>query len=586
MTRPVRIANCSGFYGDRLSAAREMIEGGDIDVLTGDYLAELTMGILSNKKRQDPAQGYVSTFLKQIEPLLGQIADRGIRVVSNAGGLNPEGLARALEARISEQALSLEVAWIDGDDLMPRLDRLSREGHPLCHMDTGQPLAEAGAPVVSANVYLGYREIQAALEAGADIVICPRVTDAALVMGPAAWWHGWSSTDLDPLAGALVAGHVIECGTQATGGNYAFFRDIDRSRPIGFPIAEIDAGGDSIICKHPGTGGAVNMGTVTAQLLYEIDHPAYLNPDVIAHFDSLRIAALDNDRVALSGCRGSAPPAELKACINLFGGYRNQMDLLVPAPDVDLKVQWLLDNLNPWLAAHPDIHSGHELIPWAHDRAGQNETALSLLRLTARSGHAASVGRRFSAAIVEQALACYPGFAALAPPGDARPLVRYWPARIARSAVTAHWHFRGACHSLPTSTGPFTPLPVPAEHWAIPEPPGHAQQSVPLGRCFGTRSGDKGGHANLGVWALSPAGFAFLYHRFGVNDLKALCPDLANYDIERYVLPNLNALNFVIRGLLGEGAATSARLDPQAKTLGEYVRSQYIDVPTALLEDA
>ena len=309
MSEPLRIANCSGFYGDRLSAAREMVDGGPIDVLTGDWLAELTMLILWKGLQRDPGRGWAHTFLTQMEDVLGTCADRGIKVVTNAGGLNPAALADQVRLLADRLGLSVSVAHVEGDDLLPRLDRLRADGHDLAHLDTGAPLASAHGTVVSANAYLGAWPIVEALGAGADVVVCPRVTDASLVVGPAAWHHGWTTTDWDALAGAVVAGHVIECGPQATGGNYAFFTEVPGMEHPGFPLAEVAADGSSVITKHPGTGGEVSVGTVTAQLLYEIGGHHYPNTDVVARFETIEVTEVGRDRVRLSGTKGLPAPA-------------------------------------------------------------------------------------------------------------------------------------------------------------------------------------------------------------------------------------------------------------------------------------
>jgi hypothetical protein len=302
-TRPVRIANCSGFYGDRISAAREMVEGGPIDVLTGDWLAELTMLILWKTKARNADGGYATTFLTQMEQVLGTCAERGIKVVSNAGGLNPAGCAAKVREIADRLGVQVRVAHVEGDDLMDRVDGLRPV---LTNLDTGAPLT---ADPVSANAYLGGWGIARALAEGADVVVTGRVTDASVVVGPASWWWAWSPTDWDRLAGAVAIGHVIECGAQTTGGNYAFFREIpDLSRPLGFPLAEIDADGSGVITKHPGTGGLVSVGTVTAQLLYEIGAPAYPNPDVVARFDTIAHRARPARQGGL-GATGAVRPA-------------------------------------------------------------------------------------------------------------------------------------------------------------------------------------------------------------------------------------------------------------------------------------
>ena len=310
----MRVANCSGFFGDRLSAAKEMVDGGPIDVLTGDWLAELTMLILHKQRLRNPEAGYAETFLLQMQQVLATCIEKGVKVVTNAGGLNPAGCAAKVRLIAAAMGLEVNVAHIDGDDLMPRIDVLRPA---LTNIDTGAALT--GQPV-TANAYLGGWGIATALRAGADIVVCPRVTDAALVVGAAAWWHGWVQDDWDAMAGAVVAGHVIECGTQATGGNYSWFEEIpDPTAPLGFPIAEVAADGSSVITKHPDTGGIVNTGTVTAQLLYEIGPPDYLNPDVVARFDTIQLGEVGADRVRISGVRGRPAPTSAKVCVNLEG---------------------------------------------------------------------------------------------------------------------------------------------------------------------------------------------------------------------------------------------------------------------------
>ena len=271
--RSVRIGNCSGFYGDRNDALAQMVSGGPVDVVTGDYLAEVTMYVLAKSRSRSPDEGYARSFLSQLEPVLSQVASRGIRIVVNAGGLNPAGMAAATRALCEKAGIRLQVAHIEGDDLLGRLAELQRHGITLNHMDTGEPLASWDKTPNTANAYLGGWGIASALADGADVVICPRVADASLVVGAAAWWHGWSMDDWDQLAGATVAGHIIECGAQASGGNFSGFVGLQDLYKPGFPIAEIDGDGTSRITKHPGTSGAVTVDTVTAQLLYEIQGP-------------------------------------------------------------------------------------------------------------------------------------------------------------------------------------------------------------------------------------------------------------------------------------------------------------------------
>jgi hypothetical protein len=300
----LRIGNASGFYGDRSAAFREMLEGGQLDVLTGDYLAELTMLILGRQRLTHPDRGYAGTFLRQMEDSLGSTIDQGVTIVTNAGGLNPAGLAAALRELAGRLGIKVNVASVEGDDVTDRAAELG----------LGSPL--------TANAYLGAWGIAECVRSGADVVVTGRVTDASLVVGPAAARFGWQRDDWNALAGASVAGHILECGAQSTGGNYSFFTEHDVRHP-GFPIAEMRADGSSVITKHHGTGGAVTIETVTAQLLYEIDGPRYLGPDVVTRFDTIELGNDGADRVRVTGVRGEPPPPTLKVCCNTLSGYRN-----------------------------------------------------------------------------------------------------------------------------------------------------------------------------------------------------------------------------------------------------------------------
>ncbi|MEI6498231.1 MAG: acyclic terpene utilization AtuA family protein [Actinomycetota bacterium] len=575
-TRPVRIANCSGFFGDRLSAAREMVDGGPIDVLTGDWLAELTMLILHKQRARNAELGYASTFLTQMEQVLGTCIERGIKVVTNAGGLNPAGCAERVRQIAAKLGLTVKVAHVEGDDLMGRIDGLRPQ---LAHLDTGAPLV--GTPV-SANAYLGGWGIAAALSDGADVVVCPRVTDAALVVGPAAWWWNWATHDWDRLAGAVVAGHVIECGAQATGGNYSWFGTIpDPSLPLGFPIAEVDADGSSIITKHPGTGGLVDVGTVTAQLLYEIGAPQYANPDVVSHFDTIRLAQAGDDRVRISGTRGTPGPSTTKVCINLEGGFRNRVTFVLTGLDQPAKATWVSAALFSRLGGVERFDEVDERLVEAPSEAPGQEAASGRLHIHVKSHDERLVGRAFSAAAVELALASYPGFFVSSPPGDAQPYGVYWPALVANEEVTHVVVHADGRHEVVAADPLCVDIIGPLDPAAVPDVAGVSgaagvgpQLGEPLGRYFAARSGDKGGNANVGIYARDASGYHWLHDHLTTDALARLIPEADGLEIRRYELPNLHALNFVIVGYLGEGVASSTAFDPQAKGLGEYLRSR------------
>lgn len=595
---PIRIGNSSGFFGDRMEAAREMVEGGPIDVLTGDYLAELTMLILWKARQKDPEAGYARTVLGQLEHVLGTCLDRGIKIVNNAGGLNPAGLAGQFAALAERLGLHPKIAYVSGDDLLPRLDELMAAGHGLHHLDTGQSLADAGDKPVTANAYLGGWGITAALDAGADIVICPRVTDASLVTGPAAWWHGWGRTDFDQLAGAVAAGHVIECGPQATGGNYSYLHEITDRRYPGFPIAEVARDGSSVITKHEGTGGLVSVGTVTAQLLYEIAEPAYLNPDVVAHFDTITVEQQAPQRVRLSGTRGTPPPPTLKVCMNFLGGYRNTMTLVLTGLDIEEKAAWAQDELFAILGGRDRFSDVDvRLLRFDHPDAPGNEQAVAHLRITVKDRDPRTVGRRFSNATMELALGGYAGFHTTTPPSAESAYGVYWPTTVPASEVAQVAVLPDGTRldvppasvtsaaTAPAATAPVDTAPRPGDvAGLLPALTDERTVRGPLGRVCAARSGDKGGNANVGLWARDATGYGWLRAYLTVERLRELLPEARNLEIRRFELPNLHALNFVIAGLLGEGVASSTRPDPQAKGLGEYLRSRLVELPLGLID--
>ncbi len=583
---PLIIANCSGFLGDRLSAAKEMVEGGPIDVLTGDYLAELTMALLFRMKMKDPARGFATPFLKQMEQVLGPCMDKGIKIVANAGGLNPQGLATALEELARELGLSPRIAAITGDDLLPRLPQLQEGGEAFTHLDTGRDLAQAEGHPITANAYLGGWGITRALKEGADIVVGGRFADAALVSGPCAWHFNWQEENWDRLAGAYAAGHIIECGAQATGGNYAFMDEIPSYNNVGFPIAEVEEDGSFVITKHPGTGGRVSRGTVTAQLLYEIQAPAYKTPDVLAHFDSLEMEEIGEDRVRVFGTRGSAPPSVNKVCINTFWGHRNSMTVLLTGLDIEKKAAIVEETLFDSLGGRDSFaESQVQLIRSDRENPDENDLAFAHLRISVMDPDAKRAGKLFSAKVVELALASVPGFTVTAPPSGGMPAIRHWPCLVGRDKLIQTLHMGGGEIQIPQTLFPSDGA-TPAPESRGESPPFDMDQGTvetALGHLFATRSGDKGGNANLGIWAKTPKAHAFLRSWLTTDRLKALLPDLAPHEIERYELTNLLALNFYIKGLLGHGVAASMRSDPQAKTLGEYLRAKVIPIPGSIV---
>ncbi|MFL2715286.1 MAG: acyclic terpene utilization AtuA family protein [Gammaproteobacteria bacterium] len=584
----IKIANCSGYYGDKLSAARELVEGGPIDVLTGDYLAELTMAILYGQKLQrGDDKGYVGTFLKQIKEVAATCKEKNIKIVSNAGGLNPKSMASEIEKILHELSIDLKVAYIDGDDLMPRISQLNKKGEKFLNIDKKISLDASKYDPLTANAYLGAWGIKEALDNDADIVVCPRVTDAAVVIGPAAWRFNWKRDDYDCLAGALAAGHIIECGCQATGGNYAFFKEVPSFNNVGYPIAEIQEDGNFYITKHPGTGGLVSTGTVTAQLLYEISSPAYINPDVIAHFDTLKIEDIEKDRVYVSGCRGSSPPKEHKVCINLSGGYRNGMEIILTGLDIEDKAKVFIDTLFESVGGRDQFDDvSIQLHRTDKDDAKTNEEAMASLEISVKSIDPNLVGRLFSAKIIELALANIPGFFAQKGGKSSGPVIVYWPTLVSSKHIEEIVHIDGkSIKVLPTSQLGLEDIYYQKELIKLEKVDLKDQVEIYFGDIYGTRSGDKGGCANLGVWAKNSYAFSFLHEFLTVEKLKELLPDLDDFQIERYELSNINSLNFYINEILEDGVSSNNRKDGQAKSLGEYLRAKKIKVPQSIIGD-
>lgn len=582
MTDAIRIANCSGFYGDRLSAAKEMVEGGPIDALTGDWLAELTMLILARTQAKRPGSGYARTFVTQMEQVMGTCLDQGIKVVSNAGGLDPDHCAEAVAEVADTLGLNPTIAYVNGDNLLPRLDELREAGIDILDLETGEPVAPVD--YISANAYLGAWGIVEALNRGADIVVTGRTTDAAIVAGPAAWHHGWARDDWDAMAGAVAAGHVIECGTQATGGNYSFFTEIPGLERAGFPIAEIEADGSSIITKHPGTGGAVTVGTVTSQLLYEIGPPGYLGPDVTARFDTMQLSQEGPDRVRISGTRGERPPGHLKVSMNAWGGYRSDIVLALTGLDIEAKAELLEAAF--WEAAPiaPDAFASvtTTVVRTDHDDPSSNEAATAQWRLTVKDSDERKT-KAIAVGINDMALATIPGFYGLSGAGIGKPFGVHTSGLVSADLVPQHVAVLGGGRSVVESVAPEGGGPVAAVVPDLPEVPSGETRRVPLGTILGSRSGDKGGNANLGVFARSIEAYAWMAQELTVERMRELLPEAAGLSIDRHELPNLWSLNFVIHGILQEGVAASTRQDGQAKSLGEWFRARHADIPVRLL---
>ncbi len=590
--RPVRIANFSGYLGDRPEALTEVLAGDAVDVLIGDYLAEITLAALAGRHRTNRALGYAESFLAQVRPHLATIAERGLRVVTNAGGFHPAALATALREAAAEVGVDLVVAHVEGDNVLDRLGALTDDGAQLAHLDTGLPLSSWGVEPMAANAYLGGWGIAAALAAGAAVVVCGRVTDASLTLGPAAWWHGWSAGDLDAVAGAVTAGHVIECGPHATGGNFSGFRTVPGMIHPGFPVAEVAADGSSVITKHACDGGMVTVDTVTAQLVYEIQGPRYVNPDVTVHLDTVRLTQLAPDRVGIGAVTGSPPPPTTKVAVFASLGWEIALYLWVTAPDVDAKVQLLDEQIRGMLAPGVDTLEVTRLGPVPVDPATQWEATVAVrVMATAREREPLTFAR-FARGIYGLYLSSYPGFfhdGGAHRVTDPHPRIDYWPALLPADLVDHRvvLHTGESIAVSPVASAPFEGQPTCPE----PEPPQLAgpERRRALGDLVHARSGDKGGNSNVGVWlpaefAADDAAWDWLRCTLTTATLRQLLPEAKDLPVVRHEFPHLRAVHVVLVGLLGTGGSSNLRVDQVGKAVGEYLRAKHLPIPDALLE--
>ncbi|MBI5276465.1 MAG: DUF1446 domain-containing protein [Burkholderiales bacterium] len=588
---PLVVAAFSGYFGDRATALDEAMAGDAIHVLIGDYLAEITLAGISARFRKDPTQGYAEYFVKQVQPHLAGIAARGIKLVTNAGGLNPHGLAQVLRGLVAEAGLSLKIACVEGDNVLDRVALLQAAGHPFTHLDTGETLADWGRTPIAANAYLGAWGIAAALREGADIVLCGRVTDSSLTLGPAAWWHGWQLDDWDRLAGGVVAGHILECGPHVTGGNFSGFASLPGITFPGFPVGEIAADGSTVITKHARDGGAVTTHTVTAQLVYEIQGPKYLNPDVTVDLSDIRCEQIAPDRVRVSGARGAPPPDTTKVAMFATEGWQIVSWAFVTGIDIERKLALLRAQLHALLGGHVD----HLEITAFGTPAAQPESqaeATVAVRIAARASERdALTEEHFFSKLNSLYLWSVPGF--YTDSGAERSLkptrrIEYWPAVLDVSQLT-HTVTLDDGRTLEIPPHPravkAAQQPVHAEPQPQPVDARRATQRAPLGRVAYARSGDKGGNSNVGIWAADEKAWPWLRQALTTDTLRRLLPRADGLEIVRHEFPHLRAVHFIVRGLLGRGGSTNLQADQVGKAVGEFVLARQMDIPVELLVD-
>lgn len=593
--RPLRLANFSGYLGDRFTALAEVLDGDPVDVLTADYLAEITLAGLAAVHARDGRKGYVDSFVAQVRPHLARIAERGLKLVTNAGGFHPQALAAHLRGLIAEAGLDLHVAHVEGDNLLARLPEIRAQGHALPHMDTGEPLAAwavtpatpNGAQPIAANAYIGGWGIAAALQAGADIVVCGRVTDASLTVGPCAWWHGWAVDDWAPLAGAVVAGHIIECGPHATGGNFSGFETVPGLRKPGFPIAEVAADGSAVITKHAGQGGMVTVDTVTAQLVYEIQGPIYLNPDVTTDLSAVQLEPLAPDRVLVRGARGLPPPATTKLALFADIGWQLVNMVFVTGRDVDAKIALIEAQLRDWAGAarvdHLEVTRFGRPDSSAAATQADATVAVRIMATAQERGPLLALASGLSSLY----LSSVPGYhldTGARRVSEPWQRTEFWPA-VLPVDLLQHVVVLGDGTRLAVAHPPagLLLLQPPSQAVAPVVDPGPTRR-VPLGFLAHARCGDKGGNSNVGLWARDAAAWPWLRQYLSREALQTLLPETRRLDVVRHELPALHAVHFVLKGLLGRGGSSNLRADQAGKAVGEAVLAKQVEVPVALLD--
>ncbi len=596
--RRVRIGGAAGYWGDTAFGPEQLVHHGNVRYLVFDYLAEVTMAILAKARAKDPAAGFATDFVTQvIRPLAPEIRRRGIRVIANAGGVNLPACAAAIRAALAEAGVELKVGIVEGDDLLPRAGEL--RGRGIREMFDGRPLPEK---LASCNAYLGAFPIAAALDAGADIVVTGRVVDSAVTLGALIHEFGWKPDDWDRLAAGTLAGHLIECGCQATGGNFTDWERVaDDWDRMGFPIAECAADGSFVITKPEGTGGCVSPLSVGEQLVYEIDDAqAYVVPDVVCDFSSARLVQDGPDRVHVSGVRGRPRTADYKVCATHDDGFRatflqtitgfeaprraraNGEAILAVArrrleklglPDFLDTAIHLIGCNTLWNPAHFPPPEAHELVlrvdVWHARYSGceafSKEAAGAALSMTTGRCAAGPTGRPKTTPVVRP-------FSFLFPKSEV-------PVRVTvdDAAVAYDW----AAYARAPAAVPATPIPEPA----APDLSRQERVSVPLRRLAVARSGDKGDKSNIGVIARRAEFLPWIAAALSAEAVRAWMAHTGTPRVERFLLPGLNALNFLLHDALGGGGAVSLRLDVQGKTYAQQLLHHPVSVPRALLEN-
>ncbi|MFA8436197.1 MAG: acyclic terpene utilization AtuA family protein [Marinifilaceae bacterium] len=592
----VRIANSGGFWGDDLGVLRRQLEGGDIDYISSDFLAEITMSILRKQQLKDQSLGYVTDFVEQIVDAAPLLKEKGVRMLTNAGGINPLGCARKILEELTKQNISLKIAVVNGDNIIDRIDELYPEHASFANMDNQEDFAHIHDRVQSANVYLGIPPLLKALESGADLVIAGRVTDTSVTMAPMVYELGWALDDWDKLAAGLVAGHIIECGAQSTGGNFTDWQKVKRWDNMGYPIVEMRSDGSFEVYKHPDTGGLISEDTIREQLVYEMGNPTqYISPDVVADFSGLQLEEVGPHRVRVSNARGYASTPFLKVSMAYEDGFKATSSIVISGGEVLNKAQeferifWQRLNLNykkinteyvGYNACH--LHLAEHIDP--------NEI---LLRFSVYDSNPAKL-LKFSQSIAPLILSGPPGVAVTGGRAKMQQVMTYWPTLVPKRNITALVRILSADGSIEDQSevpcwlgyedGSGRQVVSVKSEGASEQRDYADKKRMPLREICLARSGDKGDTVNIGVLARSEAIYHYLKGLLTSELIAEMFSGIAKGKVKRYELDNLWALNFLLEEALDGGGTKSLMIDAQGKTFASALLNQEILVPKELLE--
>jgi hypothetical protein len=594
MPRPdsIRIANAGGYWGDDLSQFKRQVELGPVDYVTLDFLAEITMSIMQKQRARDPEAGYARDFIAQVELTLDLLLKKSVKVVTNAGGVNPAACRKALLAAAAKKGRAIHVAAVAGDDILTRIDELAQAGAALDNMEDGRKLPGVRERMSSANAYFGAWPVVEALKSGAQIVVTGRCTDTGITLAPMIHAFGWKPDDWDRLAAGIVAGHIVECGAQSTGGNFTDWRDVPRFAEIGYPVLEVHADGSFVVTKHEGTGGAVTVRTVKEQLVYEMGDPrSYITPDVVADFASAKLEQAGRDRVRVWGVKGRPAPPSLKVSAAYADGWKANGTLIISGPEALAKSRAFAELFWKRLGLEfEDTLSEHvgASACWG-PLAAPTEPNEVLLRLSARDPDRAKI-EAFSKMVPAVILSGPPGVAVTGGRPQAQEVVAYWPALVPRDLVRPTLITAAGERALdwPTPLVPATaPAKLDAPKWPEPDAAPRAGRdeviTVSLSELAHARSGDKGDTANIGVIARAPEVYPWLVATLTAKRVKQYFAGLCRGEVERHEVPNLWALNFLLGESLGGGGTVSLRLDAQGKTLSHALLAMPVRATRALI---